>query len=129
MHARILSHTSPPLEAGRCNTGHMRRTHADQPALITTAQESADAEYDRRRKRYAIMMASRAVCVLVAALTYRVSLWLALSLIVAGAVLPWCAVILANDGPPRKRVKSTGFVPPNTERALPPGKDDRTVDG
>ncbi|MGH8960653.1 MAG: DUF3099 domain-containing protein [Jatrophihabitantaceae bacterium] len=107
----------------------MRHSHADHPALITTAQQSGDEEYDRRRKRYAVMMGLRALFVLGAALTYHVSLWLALSFIVTAAVLPWCAVILANDGPPRKRAQHVGFVPPNTERALPPGEDDRTVEG
>jgi hypothetical protein len=107
----------------------MRRSHDDQPALITTAHESGDEEYDRRRKRYAIMMGLRALCVLLAALTYRFSLILALAFIVGGAVLPWCAVIIANDGPPKKRTQHAGFVAPNTERALPPGEDDRTVEG
>lgn len=107
----------------------MRRSHDDQPALITTARQSGDEEFDRRRKRYAVMMGLRALFVILAALTYHVSLWLALSFILAGAVLPWCAVILANDGPPKKRTHHTGFVAPNTERALPPGGDDRTVDG
>lgn len=78
------------------------------------------------------MMAMRGLFVVLAALTYHASLWLALSFILAGAVLPWCAVILANDGPPKKRAQHIGFIPPNTERALPPGnddRDDRTVEG
>jgi Flp pilus assembly protein TadB len=108
----------------------MRRSHADEPQLITTAGESADDEYDRRRKKYAVMMALRAVCVVAAATTYRVSLWLALAFVVGGMVLPWCAVIIANDRPARKKVarapQQTGL---NLERALPPGGDDRTVDG
>ena len=95
----------------------MRRAQRDQPALITTAHESADEEYDRRRKRYAIMMGIRAVCVLAAALTYRVSIWLALAFLVGGAVLPWCAVLIANDGPPRKRNAAGMFV--NGSCALP----------
>ncbi|MEO8889325.1 MAG: DUF3099 domain-containing protein [Jatrophihabitantaceae bacterium] len=107
----------------------MRRTQDDQPALITSAHASGDEEYDHRRKRYALMMGLRAVCVIAAAMTYHVSLWLALGLIVGATVLPWCAVILANDGPPRKRAEHVGFVGPNTERALPPGEDERTVEG
>jgi hypothetical protein len=107
----------------------MRRSQDNQPALITTAHESGDEEYDRRRKRYAIMMGTRAICVILAAVTYHASIWLALGLIAGATVLPWCAVILANDGPPKKRAQHAGYVPPNTERALPPGEDDRTVDG
>lgn len=107
----------------------MRRTHAEHPALITTAPESGDDEYDRRRKRYAIMMSLRVVCVIAAALTYHVSVVLALAFVLGGAVLPWCAVIIANDRPPRKRTSAAGQRLGGEERALPPGADDRTIDG
>jgi hypothetical protein len=107
----------------------MRRSRADQPALITTAPESGDDEYDRRRKRYAIMMALRALCVIAAAATYHVSVALALTFAGAGVVLPWCAVLIANDGPPKKRQRHVTHAGQPAERALPPGSDDRTVDG
>ncbi len=107
----------------------MRRSHADEPQLITTAGESADDEYDRRRKKYAVMMALRAICVVAAATTYRVSIWLALAFVVAGMVLPWCAVIIANDRPARKKAARPDPADLRFERALPPGGDDRTVDG
>ena len=107
----------------------MRHSHADQPPLITTAPESTDAEFDRRRRRYAVMMGLRALCVIGAALSYQLSVLLALLFVVGGIVLPWCAVIIANDGPAKKRgQRMTGPGVP-TERALPPGKDDRIVDG
>ena len=106
----------------------MRRVHPSHPALITTAPESPDDEYDRRRKRYAIMMALRAACVLAAALTYRYSMILALVCLLAGAVLPWCAVIIANDRPPKRRIRMVGPID-NSERQLPPGPSDRTIDG
>ena len=107
----------------------MRRRNADTPMLITTAPESSDDEYDRRRRRYAVMMALRALCVIGAAATYRVSIILALVFVVGGLVLPWCAVLIANDRPPKKRRAATGYVGPPAERALPPGDGDRTVDG
>jgi Flp pilus assembly protein TadB len=109
----------------------MRRSRpADEPVLITSAPESNEDEYDRRRKKYAIMMTLRAVAVIAAASTYRVSIWLAMAFVVAGTVLPWCAVIIANDRPAKKRERRP--VRPgsgNTERALPAGTDDRVVDG
>jgi hypothetical protein len=105
----------------------MRRSRADRPQLITTAPESRDDELDRRRRRYLIMMTSRALCIICAALTYRLSLWLALGSVVAGAVLPWCAVIIANDRPPKKRRRVT-YGLTNQERQLP-GASDKTVDG
>jgi Flp pilus assembly protein TadB len=109
--------------------GGMRRRNADNPTLITTAPESNDDEYDRRRKRYAVMMGLRALCVIGAAATYRVSIILAMVFVVGGLVLPWCAVLIANDRPPKKRRAATGYVGPAPERALPAGESDRTVDG
>lgn len=107
----------------------MRRSRADEPVLITTAPESHDDEYDRRRRKYAIMMASRALCVIAAATTYRVSLWLALAFVLAGTVLPWCAVIIANDRPAKKRSQLGPHEDLRHEAALPAGDDGRTVDG
>jgi len=107
----------------------MRRTRVDEPPLITTAQASYDDEYHKRRKKYAVMMTIRALCVVAAGLTYQISVILALAFIVGGAVLPWCAVIIANDGPAKKRVPGPSHRGDlQRERALPPGQD-RTVDG
>jgi Flp pilus assembly protein TadB len=107
----------------------VRRFRSSDAVLITTAPESSDDGYDRRRKKYAIMMALRALCVLAAALTYRVSIYLALAFVVGGIVLPWCAVIIANDRPAKKRAQHPVLGYRGGERALPAGDDDRTVDG
>ena len=107
----------------------MRRSHAEQPALITSAPESSDDQFERRRKKYAIMMSLRAACVVAAACTYRVSVVLALLFVVGGMVLPWCAVIIANDRPARKRAPTVGRAAANTEHALPSADDGRTLDG
>lgn len=101
---------------------------ADQPALITTAPRGGGDDYERRKKKYAIMMSTRALCVLLAACTYRLSLVLALAFVVGGAVLPWCAVLIANDRPPKRQRAELGYVTVPNERALPPSAD-RTIDG
>jgi uncharacterized membrane protein len=107
----------------------MRRSRTDDPVLITTASKSGDDEYEWRRKKYAIMMTLRAVCVIAAAFTYRISIWLTLGFVVGGMLLPWCAVIIANDRPARKKGRTTYRSDLNTERALPPGDDGKTVEG
>lgn len=107
----------------------MRRSHPDHPALITSAPESSDDEFDRRRKRYALMMGLRVLCVIGAALSYRLSTALALLFVVGGIVLPWCAVIIANDRPAKRRAQRLPHSGTPAERALPPGTDERTVDG
>lgn len=75
------------------------------------------------------MMGLRALCVIGAALSYQVSTLLALLFVVGGIVLPWCAVIIANDGPAKKRAHRMTRPGAGTERALPPGDDGRIVDG
>lgn len=107
----------------------LRRQPAEPPALITSAPENLDDEYSRRRKRYALMMAGRAACVIAAAAVYRFSIVLAIAFVLAGTVLPWAAVIMANDRPPRRRTPVAPYRPAGTERALPSGDDDRVVDG
>ena len=55
---------------------------------------------------------------------------MALAFAAAGVVLPWCAVIIANDGPVKKRVPVPGYGGDlRSERALPSGSDGRTIDG
>lgn len=96
--------------------------------LITDAPVNPDDELDRRRRRYGIMMALRTMFVIGAALVYHVSLWLALALIVGGAILPWSAVILANDRPPRNRGRLLHRVG-RSNRELPAAEKDRTIEG
>ena len=104
----------------------MRRASSAAPVVITTARDSAEAEYEHRRRKYALMMGIRALAVLGAALCYQVSLWASLAFALAGTVLPWCAVIIANDGPPKKkRAVMTPVV--SHERALP-GAGPHTID-
>ena len=78
------------------------------------------------------MMASRALCVIAAALVYRESAWLALGLVIGGAVLPWSAVILANDGPPKRRRAIMGNLLRSSDHALPTAdrdRQEREIDG
>jgi hypothetical protein len=107
----------------------MHRSHAVEPQLITSAPESNDYEYDRRRKKYAIMMSIRTLCVILAAVSYQVSAVLACAFLVGGAVLPWCAVLIANDRPAKKPIAVPVLRPQyGSERALTGPDDGRTID-
>jgi len=81
------------------------RKRSGRPQLITDAERSVEEELRFREIRYVIMMSLRAVCVIVGGILVMVHapllpVWLVLC--VAGAVvLPWCAVLLANDRAPR----------------------------
>ncbi len=112
-----------------CHYGHVRWSRAAEAVVITSAPRSPDYEFIHRRRRYTVMMGLRIVCLIGAFFTYSISLWLALLLIVGGAALPWCAVLIANDGPPRKRRAPLPRVTPQRSPELPGDVDDRTIDG
>jgi Flp pilus assembly protein TadB len=79
------------------------RSRRPEPVLITEAQISQAEQHAARKKRYALTMAVRAICLVLAAVFYHV-VWLMLIFAILGTVLPWIAVVMANDGPPKKRV-------------------------
>ena len=79
------------------------RPRTPEPVLITEAAPSQAEQHAARKKRYAITMGVRGVCILLAAVFHQI-LWLMLLFAVLGAVLPWIAVVMANDGPPKKRL-------------------------
>ncbi|MGN9913799.1 DUF3099 domain-containing protein [Phytohabitans sp. LJ34] len=80
---------------------------AARPILITDADRSQAEQLRSRQVRYVLMMSIRGVCLLVAAILVGVKaplLWLWLPLCLLGMVLiPWVAVILANDRPPKEQ--------------------------
>ena len=86
------------------------RNHTDRPILITEAPVNADDEFDHRRKRYLLMMTLRAVCIVGAASTFSISGWLAGGFVAAALVLPWSAVLIANDRPPKQELRFRRFV-------------------
>jgi DUF3099 family protein len=79
------------------------------PVLITDAERSPDDQLRSRRTRYVAMMSVRALCLVVAAVLVGSNaplLWLWVPLCVLGMVLlPWLAVILANDRPPKEKYR------------------------
>lgn len=77
---------------------------ADRPVLITAAARSFEEEFAARRRRYSLIMAARIPCLVLAGLLGIGFGWTlaAVILIVASVPLPWMAVLIANDGPPRK---------------------------
>ena len=84
----------------------MRRPER-RPSLITDAPRSPEEHLRSRQIRYVVMMLIRTLClvaggVLISLQAPWLPLWL--SLCAAGMViLPWLAVILANDGPPKEK--------------------------
>jgi uncharacterized membrane protein len=101
-----------------------------EPVLITEAQPSLDEQLNARRNRYLLMMGIRVLCLVLAAVFYKTP-WL-LAIFVAGTVvLPWMAVLIANDRPPKKaaEVHRTGGHPAPERAIAPPSDQSRVIDG
>ncbi len=83
------------------------KRQAYQPILITDASRSQNDQLTSRQRRYVAMMGVRVVCIIGGAILVGARaplLWLWLPLIALGMVLiPWLAVLLANDRPPKDR--------------------------
>ncbi|AIJ24892.1 DUF3099 domain-containing protein [Amycolatopsis methanolica] len=76
----------------------------DAPVLITEAAPSYEDEHAARKRKYMLMMGMRFPCLVLAGIFYH-TWWLALLFIVISIPLPWVAVLIANDRPPRKSEK------------------------
>jgi len=94
----------------------------ERPVLITDAARSQSDQLRSREIRYVTMMGLRITCLIVGAILIGAQppllpLWLILC--AAGMVLlPWAAVLIANDRPPKS--KAPRPVPPlkDTQRQL-----------
>lgn len=80
----------------------------DTPVLITEAEPSYDDQQAARRKKYALMMSLRIPCLIAAVMVYPIW-WLSLIIVAVSIPLPWIAVLVANDRPPRKNEHVSRF--------------------
>ncbi|MEO3777325.1 DUF3099 domain-containing protein [Micromonospora sp. B11E3] len=100
------------------------KRQAYQPILITDAARSQDDQLTSRQRRYVLMMGIRVACLIVGAVLVSVQpplLWLWLSLCALGMVfIPWLAVLLANDRPPKERHRLANRFQPGSRDEAPP---------
>jgi hypothetical protein len=82
--------------------GVVKSERDDTPVLITEAAPSYDEEYSARKRKYLTVMGMRLPCLILAGI-FHDTWWLALGFVVLSIPLPWIAVLIANDRPPRKR--------------------------
>jgi hypothetical protein len=87
--------------------------------VITDAQPSHDDQLRSRQIRYLVMMSIRAGCLILAAVLVAtkpplLALWLVLC-VTAMVLLPWLAVLVANDRPVRPEHRLVHRAPPSAE--------------
>lgn len=84
---------------------YVAHEEAREAILITQAQPSQEDQQRARVRRYLSLMAFRVPALLVAGLVYGAtgSGLLALAVIALSIPLPWVAVLIANDRPPREK--------------------------
>jgi hypothetical protein len=108
----------------------------ERPVLITNAARSQSEQLRSRQIRYVSMMSLRALCLILGAILVSVRppllpLWLILC--AAGMVfLPWAAVLIANDRPPKSKTAPAATPVVNPQRILTPESAEeakqRTID-
>lgn len=89
-----------------------------RPVLITRAAPAYEEQHRRRVKKYLSLMAFRIPALILAAVAY--SVWenglISLAIIVVSIPLPWMAVLIANDRPPRSADEPRRY---DTPRRIP----------
>lgn len=112
----------------------MFRGRRPAPVVITEARESPQAQLRSRQRKYITMMGLRLVCLVLAAVAVMLEVphalvWVGVC-IVGMVALPWMAVIIANDRPPKEASKFTSRLrrEPPASPALPPAPENRTID-
>lgn len=102
-----------------------------RPYLVTGAAISREQEFRARQRRYLLTMSMRVALLIAAAVVARYSMVAAILIGVASAVLPWLAVVMANDGPPKTSKYFQGTTPGGQrERAVTASSgdnDDRVI--
>jgi len=75
-----------------------------RPVLITRAAPAYEEQHRARVRKYLLIMAFRIPALILAAVAYGI--WhnglISLAILVASIPLPWIAVLIANDRPPRR---------------------------
>ncbi|ADG97431.1 conserved hypothetical protein [Segniliparus rotundus DSM 44985] len=91
-----------------------------EPSLITEAEPSLHDQQRARVRKYTIMMSFRIPLLLLASLVYAEfhNGVVAMLILAASVPLPWMAVLIANDRPPKNKEQSAMLEASRKRRAL-----------
>jgi Protein of unknown function (DUF3099) len=105
--------TRTPGYSGSADAGSARH-----PALITEAQSSVEEQHKKRVRKYMFIMSFRIPALVLAAISYSLwaNPWIAMAIVGVSIPLPWVAVLIANDRPPRTNDEISRYDGRSTER-------------
>ena len=97
------------------NSGGMKRElgfdDEGRPVLITAAAPAYEEQHRARVRKYLTIMSFRIPALILAAVAYGI--WhnglISLAIVAASIPLPWIAVLIANDRPPRRAEEPRRF--------------------
>src|SRR5258708_20256802 len=128
--------SGPATGAKLCNSGEMRRSQElgfdddGRPILITAAAPSYEVQRRQRVRKYLTIMSFRIPALLLAAVAY--GMWhnglLSLAIVAVSIPLPWIAVLIANDRPPRRSDEPLRFDQPVRRTPLFPTAERPPID-
>ena len=103
------------------NSGGMKHGHElsfdddGRPVLITRAEQPYEEQHRERVRKYLTIMSFRIPALVFAAVAYGI--WhnglVSLAILIASIPLPWIAVLIANDRPPRRAEEPRRYKPPS----------------
>ncbi|BBX22242.1 hypothetical protein MTER_16530 [Mycolicibacter terrae] len=101
-----------------------------RPVLITAAAPSFEQQHRERVRKYLTLMAFRVPALVLAAIAYGI--WhnglISLLILVGSIPLPWMAVLIANDRPPRSADEPRRYDGAPTHTPLFPTAPRRSLD-
>lgn len=118
---------SRPARPSR-SSGYFPGDDPKHAALITAAAPSFEDQHRARVRRYTIIMAFRIPALILAGISFTVfdNALIAILIMAASVPLPWIAVLIANDRPPRDKNEPSRWDRP---RPALEGRNHDAIDG
>ncbi|NGP08515.1 DUF3099 domain-containing protein [Rhodococcus sp. 14C212] len=103
----------------------------EKPVLITEAALSLEDQHRARVRKYLTLMSFRIPAMILAALAYAAfaNPWLSVGILALSVPLPWVAVLIANDRPPRSKDEPSRWDGRGDETTALEGPQPRVIDG
>lgn len=110
-------------------SGAYRDSH-DGPVLITEAQQSVEDQHKARVRKYMFIMSFRIPALVLAAISYSMWMnpWIAMAIVGVSIPLPWMAVLIANDRPPRTKDEMSRYDYRTVEHAQLESRDHHVIE-